>query len=94
MINKYREQWNNTVEDGYGKLMPITVYRVTWKDKANKYYEFWSETEQVAAFKKRDIDHDDELEYVNFESWFAYRSDEHDKRFGYTKREKKWWEAK
>ena len=92
VVNKYREQWNNTVEDGFGNLMPITIYRVTWKDKANIYYEFWTESEGAAARKKYEIDHGD-LIYVNFESWFSYRSDEHDKRFGPTKRKRGWWEA-
>ena len=93
MINKYRDQWNNTVDDGYGKYMPITVFRVTWKDKSNQYYEFWTESESVAFAKKYEIDHNRDLDYVNFESWFAYRSEEHDKRFGYLPRERGWWES-
>ncbi len=93
-VNKYREQWNNTIEDNYGKLMPVTVYRLTWKNKTNQHFEFWSESEEVAVNKKREIDYSNEFEYVNFESWFAYRSDEHDERFGYSKRERGWWEVR
>ncbi len=93
-VNKYREQWNNTVEDNFGQLMPITIYRLTWKDKSNNHFEFWSESEQIAVTRKSEIDYSKELEYVNFESWFAYRSDEHDKRFGPTKRTRGWWEAR
>ncbi len=92
IVNKFREQWNNEKEDNFGSVMPILIYRVTWKNKNNEYFEFWSESEEIATRKKCDIDYDNELDYVNFESWFAYRYDEHDKRFGYTKREKGWWE--
>ena len=91
-VYKYREQWNNTVDDGFGCVMPLTIFRVTWKNKNNEYFEFWCETEKKASDKKYEIDHCDELSYVNFESWFAYRSDEHDKRFGSVNRKRGWWE--
>lgn len=78
-INKYREQWNNKVEDNFSQLMPVTVYRVTWNDIDSNYFECWCESEKAAFDKKYEIDHNNVLEYVNFESWFAYRSDEHDK---------------
>lgn len=92
-VNKFRPQWENNVDDGFGTLMPITIYRVTWKDQRGEYCEYWTEEYMSAFDKKYEIDHSDgKMEYVNFESWFAYRSDEHDKRFGKTSREKGWWE--
>jgi len=94
VVNKFREQWNNTIEDGFGSLMPLTIFRVTWKNKNNEYFEHWTESEKSAFDIKYEIDHNNELSYVNFESWFAYRSDEHDKRFGYTDRERGWWETR
>ena len=80
IVNRFREQWNNKKEDNFGSVMPITIYRVTWKNKKDEFFEFWSESE--------------ELSYINFESWFAYRSIEHDERFGFTKRERGWWEIR
>ena len=94
IVNKFREQWNNTIEDGFGSLMPLTIFRVTWKNENDEYFERWYGSEQEAVDKKCEIDHNNELSYVNFESWFAYRSDEHDKRFGYTERQRGWWEAR
>lgn len=91
-VNKYREQWNNSTEDGFGTLMPLTIFRVTCKNEKNEYFEYWCETEKKAVNKKTEIEDSKDLIYVNFESWFAYRSDEHDKRFGYTQRERGWWE--
>ena len=91
-VNKYREQWNNTKEDNFGEFMPLMIYRLTWKNQSGEYFEFWSESEIVATDKKSQIDIDSELSYINFESWFAYRSDEHDKRFGYKDRERGWCE--
>ena len=94
IVNRFREQWNNKKEDNFGSVMPITIYRVTWKNKKDEFFEFWSESEEVATRKKCDIDYDNELSYINFESWFAYRSIEHDERFGFTKRERGWWEIR
>ena len=94
IVNKFREQWNNTIEDGFGSLMPLTIFRVTWKNENDEYFERWYGSEKEAFDKKYEIDHNNELRYINFESWFAYRSDEHDKRFGYTDRERGWWETK
>jgi hypothetical protein len=95
IVNRFREQWNNDKEDNFGAVMPIMIYRVTWKDKnTNEFFEFWCESESTALVKKSQIDLDNELSYINFESWFAYRSDEHDKRFGFSKRERGWWELK
>ena len=95
-VNRYRNQWDNDKEDNFGSIMPITIYRVVWKDKSSgKYNEFWTEDELKAYEKKDEIDHSDgALIYVNFESWFAYRSDEHDKRFGGRNRERGWWEPR
>jgi len=92
LVNRFREQWNNDKEDNFGSVMPLMIYRLTWKNKEGEFFEFWSEQESVAVNKKSEIDHNQNLIYINFESWFAYRSDEHDKRFGYTKRELGWWE--
>ena len=73
-VNKYRYHWENE-EDGLATKMPFHLYRVTWKDLENSYHEFWSEKFSVANEKKYEIDHSSVLEYINFESWYAYRSD-------------------
>jgi hypothetical protein len=93
-VNKYRNQWDKDKDDNFGSVMPIMVYRVTWKDRDGVFYEFWSESENTAVLKKCEIDYSQgKYQYVNFESWFAYRSDEHDKRFGRVNRDKGWWEG-
>jgi len=92
-VNRYREQWNNHVEDNFESIMPITLYRVTWKNVQGEFFEFWSDDKKVVSKKKYEIDHsEDSLIYINFESWFAYRSIEHDKKFGRIERERGWWE--
>ena len=63
IVNRFREQWNNKKEDNFGSVMPITIYRVTWKNKKDEFFEFWSESEEVATRKKCDIDYDNELSY-------------------------------
>ena len=94
-VNRYREQWNRNVNDNFESIMPVTIYRITWKNEGEEYFEFWTESEKVASRKKYEIDHSNgQLIYVNFESWFAYRSFEHDKRFGFDGRELGWWEQK
>jgi len=94
-VNRFREQWNRNVNDNFESIMPITIYRVTWKNEGEEYFEFWTENEKVANRKKYEIDHSNgQLIYVNFESWFAYRSFEHDRRFGFDGRELGWWEQK
>ncbi len=77
--NKYRYHWDNE-EDGLASKMPFHLYRVTWKDSVNNYHEFWSEKSSVAVEKKDEIDQSRVLEYINFESWYAYRSDVYDRR--------------
>ena len=92
-VNRYREQWNNHIDDHFGSVMPITIFRVTWKDPEGDYCEYWTESIEQAHQKKWDIDHSDgKLAYINFESWLSYRSDEHDRRFGRIPRERGWWE--
>lgn len=94
-INKFRKQWENTVDDNYGSIMPIMMYRVTWTDREKRGHEFWSSNRHEAHMKKSAIDlSNGEFEYSNFEGWFAYRTDEHDKRFGAKFRESEWWEVK
>ena len=93
MIDKFRAQWDAHLDDGWGKLMPVTIYRVTWKDASGEFRQFWTDSYDEAFKKKYEIDHSrGVLTYVNFESWFSYRSEEHDRRFGKGKREKGWWE--
>jgi len=91
-VNRFREQWNNDIEDNFGSIMPLMLFRVTWKDNGGNCLEFWTESYQAAFEKKYLIDHSNDHEYINFESWFAYRGDEHDKRFGRRGREFGWWE--
>jgi hypothetical protein len=93
-INKFRKQGDNKKEDNFGVVMPIQIFRLTWKNVDNEFFEFWSQNEIEAVNKKSKIDLDSQLEYLNFESWFAYRCDEHDKRFGYLEREHGWWDKK
>ncbi len=91
--NRYREQWNNHVDDNFKSEMPLVLYRVTWKNDEDKYFEFWTESYDLASKKKYEIDHSKGmLIYLNFESWKAYRSDVHDERFGYDGRKFGWWE--
>ncbi len=93
MVNRFRNQWDSNVDDGWGPLMPITLYRVTWRDESGKFHQFWTDSYDEAFNKKYEIDHsNNRLTYVNFESWLSYRSDEHDKRFGSGTRERGWWE--
>ncbi len=94
-VNRYRNQWDNHKEDNFGSIMPIKIFRVVWKDERDNYCEFWTESEKLAYEKKHQIDHSNgEFRYINFEGWFAYRFDEHDKRFGgpLTLREREWFE--
>ena len=78
-VNKYRYHWENE-EDGLATKMPFKLYRVTWKDSVNNYHEFWSEKFSLADKKKYEIDDSRVFEYINFESWYAYRSDVYDRR--------------
>ena len=92
-VNRYREQWNNHIDDNFESILPITLYRVTWKNEKDECFEFWSENYKSAFDKKYEIDHSNgSLIYLNFESWYSYRSFEHDKLFGRIKRDKGWWE--
>jgi hypothetical protein len=78
-VNRYKHQADKT-DDGMASIMPLHIYRVTWKDLSDTCFEFWTESYQTAWDKKYAIDHDKNLSYLNFESWFAYRSDfYHDK---------------
>ena len=52
------------------------------------FYDAWSESETASVLKKCEIDCSlGKYRYVNFESWFAYRSDKHDKRIGRVNRD-------
>ena len=100
-INRYRNQWEKNTPDNLGSIMPLAIWRVTWKDENGQYQEFWTDSKEKALRKKcNEIDRSDgQLKYVNFEGWLAYRFDEHDKRFGFNKRPKElqrldWWEPK
>jgi hypothetical protein len=99
-VNRYRNQWHNHIEDNFGSIMPLPIWRVTWKDENDEYQELWTQSKEKALKKKQEVDHSDgRLKYVNFEGWLAYRFNEHDKRFGWDKRpvehkERDWWEPR
>jgi hypothetical protein len=90
-VNWFAFQGDHLI-DNLGSIMPIVIYRVTWQeDGVNR--EFLTRSEDEAHRKKDAIDHSNgKMRYLNFESWFAYRSFEHDDRFGEIKRERGWWE--
>jgi len=91
-VHKFRAQWEQDIEDNFGTIMPLIVFRVTWSTPDGKNHEFWSNSEEEALGKKFVIDHSEEgLRYINYEGWFAYRFDEHDRRFGYLPRDCEWW---
>jgi hypothetical protein len=90
-VNMYRCQWEQDIEDNFGLIMPLTIFRVTWTEDGEQR-EYWTHDEQDAGKKKYEIDHTAGFEYRNFEGWFAYRFEEHDKRFGYLRRNcDVWW---
>ena len=94
-VNRYRNQWDNDKKDNFGSIMPIKIYRVVWKDLSDKFSELWTESYDIALAKKAEIDNSNGMfRYLNFEGWFAYRFDEHDKRFGSDLRERDWFETK
>ena len=94
-VNRYRNQWDGDKKDNFGSIMPIKIYRVVWKDSTDKFSELWTESYDAALAKKSEVDHSNGMcRYVNFEGWFAYRFDEHDKRFGSDLRERNWFETK
>lgn len=94
-VNRYRNQWDSDKKDNFGSIMPLKIYRVVWKDSSDKFSELWTESYDAALAKKSEVDHSNGvLRYVNFEGWFAYRFDEHDKRFGSDLRERDWFETK
>ena len=94
-VNRYRNQWDGGKNDNFGSVMPIKIYRVVWKDSTEQFFELWTESYDAALAKKAEIDHSKgAFLYVNFEGWFAYRFDEHDKRFGSDPREREWFETK
>ncbi len=93
-VNRYRNQWDRDKKDNFGSIMPLKIYRVVWKDSSDTYCELWTHSYDDALAKKAEIDNSQNaLQYVNFEGWFAYRFDEHDKRFGRDSRERDWFEA-
>jgi len=59
--------------------MPIHLYRLTWKNSNNQIEEYWSSSFQLADDKKFEIDHDETLKYLSFDSLYAYESEEHEK---------------
>jgi hypothetical protein len=90
-VNMHRCQWEQDIEDNFGSMMPLTLFRVTWTE-GGVPREYWTNSEEDAGKKKYEIDHTAGLAYRNFEGWFAYRFDEHDKRFGYLRRNcYVWW---
>ena len=93
-VNRYRNQWDSDKKDNFGSIMPIKIYRVVWKDSTDKFCELWTESYETGLAKKSEVDHSNGVfRYVNFEGWFAYRFDEHDKRFGRDSREPVWFET-
>jgi len=83
----------DTGTDNLSSQMPVAIYRVTWIDSKGERCELLTRSYQAAYDRKYEIDHSHGKEqYLNFESWFAYRSWEHDRLFGRSDREWGWWE--
>lgn len=90
-VNKFRTQAEQFNDDGFGYLMPITLLRLTWDEQGGPR-EYWTSSENEAHRKKFEIDHSGNQSYRNCEGWFAYREDEHDRRFGFLGLNcKVWW---
>lgn len=94
-VNRFRNQWENHIDDNFASIMPMAIYRVTWKDRNDQYQEFWTESDAESRSRQHLIKRSEgELTFLNFEVWFAYRSFEHDAMFGRGERERDWWEAR
>lgn len=67
-INRFRSQWDKYTGDNIGSIMPLLIYRVTWKDEDSIFPEFWTESKESAIRKKYEIDHSHgKIAYVNYE---------------------------
>lgn len=94
-VNRYRNQWDNEKPDNLASIMPLMIFRVVWKDQSGQYFELWTHSKAEALEKKKSVDHSSEkFLYVNFEAWYAYRSMEHEAKFGRNGRALDWWEPK
>ena len=91
-VERFARQ-GETATNNLCSAMPVMIERVTWLNAKGDPCELLTRSYQKAFDRKHKIDHScGEEEYLNFESWFAYRSWEHDRRFGRTNRERGWWE--
>lgn len=94
---RYSVDWfarqGDSASDNLGSAMPVTIYRVTWLSQKGETCELLTRSYKEAFDRKHEIDHSSSNEtYLSFESWLAYRSREHDERFGTGNRERGWWE--
>jgi hypothetical protein len=91
-IDQFRHQGNIDPPDNFYRIMPLAVFRVTWRENGENK-EAWFRTEQLATrFKIDELDHSDGArEYLNFERWYAYRENEHDVMIRHIERERGWW---
>jgi hypothetical protein len=90
-IDEFRRQGDVEPPDNFHRIMPVAVFRVTWKE-AGENKEAWFRTEEEAFRCKYGIDHSyGKQEYLNFERWYAYREYEHEDLIGPVKRERGWW---
>ena len=91
LIDEFRRQGDVDPPDNFYLIMPVAVYRVTWKE-AGENKEAWFRTEEEAFRCKYGIDHSSGAQkYLNFERWYAYREYEHDNLIGPIERERGWW---
>ena len=90
-IDQFRRQGDVDPPDNFHRIMPVAVYRVTWKE-AGEYKEAWFRTEEEAFRCKYGIDHSSGAQkYLNFERWYAYREYEHEDLIGPIELERGWW---
>jgi len=80
-IKKFNSQYEE-VDVNISRTTPIHLYRVSWKKESNKFFDFWTSSFDEALEKKYEIDHNESLSYLNFESWYGYPSSVHDQLFG------------
>jgi len=90
-VDQFRRQADVCPPDNFHRIMPVAVFRVTWKE-AGENKEAWFRTEEEASRCKYEVDHScGRQEYLNFECWYAYREYEHEDLVGPLKRESGWW---
>lgn len=56
------------------KKLPLHLYCLAWKDGDNNHFEFWSNDFGEAMDKKYEIDHNHDLYFLSFDTWYGFRS--------------------